>query len=164
MIILGIDPGTCVTGFGIIDYHPHVTKPLDFGCIKPPASFPLSKRYLIIHEAIENLIEKYRPDCLSIENQFVSKNVQSTLKLGMAKGMAILAAEKKGLAIFEYAPKQAKLAVTGNGSSSKAQVQKMMQLILGLPQAPEPEDAADALALALCHAHHITRMQHTKGL
>lgn len=159
MIILGIDPGTCITGFGIIDYHPHETRVLDFGCIKPPASFPLSKRYLIIYEAIEELILKYRPDCLSIENQFVFKNVQSALKLGMAKGMAILAAEKHGLTIHEYAPKEAKLAVTGSGNSSKQQVQKMMQLILSLPQAPEPEDAADALSLALCHAHHLKCLQ-----
>jgi crossover junction endodeoxyribonuclease RuvC len=162
MIILGIDPGTCITGFGVIDYHPHHTNVLDFGCIKPPTSFALSKRYLIIHEAIEELIVKHRPDCLSIESQFVLKNVQSAIKLGMAKGMAILAAEKHGLEIFEYAPKEAKLAVTGHGSSSKEQVQKMMQLLLNLPKAPEPEDAADALALALCHANHLKRFKQAK--
>lgn len=162
MIILGIDPGTCITGYGLIHYHPRKIEALDFGCIKPPANLQLSKRYLIIYEAIEGLILQHRPKYLSIENQFVSKNVQSALKLGMAKGVAMLAAEKHGLLIQEYSPKEAKLAVTGYGNASKDQVQKMMQLILGLPSAPEPEDAADALSLALRLGQDLHRTQPSK--
>ncbi|NGX59961.1 MAG: Crossover junction endodeoxyribonuclease RuvC [Chlamydiae bacterium] len=155
MIILGIDPGTRVTGYGIIFYHPHNSKALDFGCIRPPAKESSSKRYLIIFEAIEELIEKHNPDALAVETQFMHKNPMSAMKLGMARAMAILAAERRGIPIFEYAPKKAKKAVVGQGSATKEQVQKMIQALLGLPVMPTPEDAADALALALCHAHEV---------
>jgi len=154
-IILGIDPGTIVTGYGVIDVCNKGLVALDFGCIKPPASFHLHQRYLIIHEAIEALIEKYQPTALAIESQFVYKNAQSAIKLGMARGVAIIAAAKKEIPIYEYAPKQAKLAVCASGSASKEQVQKMMQLILKLKSAPTPEDASDALAIAICHAHQM---------
>lgn len=154
MIIIGIDPGTIVTGYGIIqlDNRP---KPLDFGAIRPPAKAALSRRYLIIFRAIEELLEKYQPDVLVVESQFLHKNVLSAMKLGMARAMAILAAEMREIPIFEYTPTKAKLAVTGNGASSKEEVQKMIQLLLSLPTPPEPHDAADALALAICHAHNL---------
>lgn len=151
-IILGIDPGTRITGYGIIDED---TTPLDFGCIKPPANLPLEARYKIIFESIEALILKYRPTAVAVESQFVLKNAQSAIKLGMAKGMAYLAAARASIPIYEFAPKKAKLAVVGNGSASKHQVQKMIQALLRLPNPPEPEDAADALALAICCAHHL---------
>lgn len=154
-IILGIDPGTCVTGYGVISFIAHTMHPIDYGCIKPPKQFSLHERYLIIYEALEELIFLHKPHCIAIENQFVYKNAQSALKLGIAKGIAILLAGKNHLPIHEYAPKQAKLAVVGKGSASKEQVQKMMQLLLRLPEPPSPEDAADALALAVCHAHHL---------
>jgi crossover junction endodeoxyribonuclease RuvC len=163
LIILGVDPGTCVTGYGIIQCHLQTIRPLDYGCITPPKRFSLYQRYLIIYEALEALIETYHPHYLAIENQFVSKNAQSALKLGMAKGMAILAATKKNIPIYEYAPKQAKLAVSGKGSASKEQVQKMMQLLLGLKQPPTPHDAADALSLAICHFHHLKFQQRLKS-
>ncbi len=153
MIILGIDPGTRITGYGVIRKEtPHIL-PIDFGCIRPPASLPLAERYRIIFESLQILIEKHQPDALAIESQFVLKNVQSAIKLGMAKGMAILAAAQRNIPIFEYAPTRAKLAVVGHGHASKWQVQKMIQTILRLPSIPEPEDAADALALAICHAN-----------
>lgn len=158
--ILGIDPGTAITGYGVIAYLPHKTEPIDYGCIRPPQTFSLHERYLILYEALEALIEKHKPRHISIESQFVYKNAQSALKLGMAKGMAILAATKKHIPIYEYAPKQAKLAVVGRGSATKEQVQKMLQILLHLPGLPTPEDAADALALAICHAHHM-QFQHT---
>jgi crossover junction endodeoxyribonuclease RuvC len=100
-------------------------------------------------------MEKYQPDAVAIETQFVYKNVQSAMKLGMARAMGLLAAARRQIPIFEYAPTKAKLAVVGNGGASKMQVQKMIQLLLRLPTLPEPEDAADALALAICHAHTI---------
>lgn len=151
-IILGIDPGTRITGYGVIDSE---QSPIDFGCIKPPPKLELSVRYKILFESVEALIEKYQPAAVAVESQFVLKNAQSAIKLGMAKGMVYLAAAKKNIPVYEFAPKKAKLAVVGNGSASKYQVQKMIQALLRLPQPPEPEDAADALALAICCVHHM---------
>ncbi len=152
-IILGIDPGTQITGFGIIRNSNPAPQVIDFGCIRPPPRLPASERYLIIFNGIEALIEKYQPDALAIETQFVYRNVQTAMKLGIARGMAILAAARKQISIFEYAPTKAKLAVVGTGAASKEQVQRMVQLLLNLSELPTPDDAADALAIALCHAH-----------
>jgi len=152
-IILGIDPGTRVSGYGVISIQSHSCVPIDYGCIRPPPRFKLSERYLVIYESVEELIEKYRPTAVVVEMQFMYKNAQSALKLGMARGAVMIAAKKKGLPIFEYAPTVAKRAVVGNGRASKYQVQMMVQRILKLAAPPEPEDAADALALAICHAH-----------
>ncbi len=153
-IILGIDPGTRITGYGVIEVHSRSFVPLDYGAIRPPPKLPLLERYLIINEAIEALLERYPVDAVATETQYVSKNAQSALKLGMAKAVAMLPATKRKIPVSEYAPSQAKLAVTGSGSADKYQVQKMIQMLLSLPEPPTPEDAADALALAICHAHH----------
>ncbi len=159
MIIIGIDPGTRVTGYGIIEHHPHQTKAIDFGCIRPPAKATSSERYKIIFDAIESLLDLHKPEALAVEGQFIHKNALSAMKLGMARAMAILAAERRGIPIFEYAPKKAKKAVVGTGSASKYQVQKMVQMLLSLDELPTPDDAADALALALCHSH-LLRLTH----
>lgn len=158
-IILGVDPGTAITGYGLIKVTPERHEPLDFGCIRPPRHLHYSERYLVIFNALDHLLETYSPDAVAVETQFIYKNPQSALKLGMARGMAILAAARRKIPIFEYAPRKAKLSVVGNGSASKTQVQKMIQLLLKLPQPPEPEDAADALALAICHAHTLSLSQ-----
>jgi len=160
-VILGIDPGTRITGYGVIDAH---AKPLDFGCIRPPPHLSLAQRYEIIFNGVEALIEKYRPSAIAVESQFVLKNAQSAIKLGMAKGMVYLAAARKKIPIYEFAPKKAKLAVVGHGGASKFQVQKMIQALLRLPNPPEPEDAADALALAICCAHHLRSLSCTNPL
>jgi crossover junction endodeoxyribonuclease RuvC len=157
-IILGIDPGSRITGYGVIEYKNHAMTPIDFGTIRPPASLSLEKRYLIIFNGIEELIQKFHPHSIAVENQFVQKNAQSSLKLGMAKGAVLIAAAKNNIELFNYAPKQAKLAVVGNGMASKQQVQKMVQIILHLNQLPTPEDASDALSLAICHAHHSQKI------
>lgn len=151
-IILGIDPGTRITGYGVISSS---ARPLDFGCIRPPPHLDLHFRYHILFESLEALIQKYSPTAIAVESQFVLKNAQSAIKLGMAKGMVFLAAAKYKIPLYEYAPKKAKLAVCGNGSASKYQVQRMVQMLLKLPSLPEPEDAADALSLAICCAHQI---------
>ena len=151
--ILGVDPGTQITGYGIINTSGASYNVVDYGCIKPPANVKLSDRYLIIFNGIDELIEKHSPEALVVETQFVNKNVQSAIKLGMARGIIILAAKRRGIPIFEYAPTRAKQAVVGNGRASKSQVQTMVQLLLRLSELPKPEDAADALALAICHAH-----------
>ncbi len=152
MIILGIDPGTQITGYGFIRKEPSHILALDYGCIRPPHALPLAERYRIIYESLVIIIDQHKPDIMAVESQFVLKNPQTAIKLGMAKGMAILAAAQRGIPVFEYAPTRAKMAVVGNGHASKWQVQKMIQILLHLPTPPEPEDAADALALAICHA------------
>lgn len=158
-IILGIDPGTKISGYGIISIQDHTFIPIDYGCIRPPPRFKLSERYLVIYDSIEELIKKYQPTVLVVEMQFMYKNAQSALKLGMARGAVLIAAKKNGLPIFEYAPTVAKRAVVGNGRASKYQVQGMVQQILKLATPPHPEDAADALALAICHAQAAPHMQ-----
>lgn len=152
-IILGVDPGTQITGYGVIRAAGNSWEPVDFGCIRPPRSLKNHERYLVIFEGIEHLLEKYQPEALAVETQFVYKNVQSALKLGMARAAVLIAAARCGVAIFEYAPRKAKQSIVGNGGASKFQVQKMIQMHLKLSRLPEPADAADALALALCHAH-----------
>jgi len=154
MIILGIDPGTRITGYGVIRAKDQGFEPIDFGCIRPPPQGKIEERYLVIFEGIEHLLDQYKPEAVAVETQFVQKNVQSALKLGMARGAVMIAAARRGVPIFEYAPRKAKLAVVGSGIASKAQVQQMIQMQLQLKSLPEPEDAADALALALCHAYN----------
>ena len=149
---MGIDPGTRITGYGVIEVQGTVYRTIDYGCIRPPATLKLSDRYLILFNAIEALLQKYCPQAISVETQYVEKNVQSAIKLGMARGAAIIAAKRQGVSVFEYAPTKAKLAVVGTGRASKEQVQGMVKLLLHLKELPTPEDAADALALAICHA------------
>ena len=151
-VIIGIDPGTRITGYGIIRCVGNGYETLDYGCIRPPVALHLNDRYLVIFEAIEELIDRYKPDDLAIETQYMQKNVQSALKIGMARGIVIVAARKRGITVHEYTPSTAKKALTGNGNASKFQIQGMTQRLLNLPKPPTPEDAADALCLALCHA------------
>jgi crossover junction endodeoxyribonuclease RuvC len=159
LIILGIDPGTRITGYGIIKVCASSLEVIDFGCIRPPLKLNNAEKYLALFNGIDLLIEKHIPNYVAVETQFVYKNVLSALKLGKAQGMALLAAARRNIPIYEYAPSQAKLAVVGNGAASKQQVQKMIQLLLRLPAIPEPEDAADALALAICLANTLNYKQ-----
>jgi crossover junction endodeoxyribonuclease RuvC len=151
-IILGIDPGTRVTGYGLI-VQKNPVQLLDFGAVRPPSHLPLYQRYHLLYENMEKIIVRYQPHILVVEGQFMQKNVQSAIKLGMAKGIAYLLAAKYQMQLFEYSPKEAKLAVVGTGSASKHQVQKMIQMLFSLQELPQPEDATDALSLAICHHH-----------
>lgn len=153
-IILGIDPGTIVTGYGIISLLGSKIKALDFGCIRPKSK-KLSFRYRYIFEGLLELCEKYLPTAVAVEEQFVQKNVNSALKLGMAKGACLIAATLKDIPVYGYLPSQAKSALVGSGKASKEQVQSMCRHLLSLPNNPEPQDAADALAIAICHAHTL---------
>jgi len=154
-IILGIDPGTVLTGYGIIKVLGTTVSAIDYGCIRPPKEALLSFRYLAIFRSIEELLEKCRPDCVVVETQFVKKNVQSAIKLGMARAAVLIPAAKHKVQIREYSPTKAKRAVVGRGQASKKQVQEMVKQILKLSTIP-PEDAADALALAICHSWNQT--------
>ena len=158
--ILGIDPGTLITGYGLIKTDLFRYEALDYGTICPPRALPLFERHLFIHESLDRLLENHAVDAIAIEGQYISKNPQSILKLGMAKGVAILAGTKRRIPVFEYAPRKAKIAVVGTGHATKQQVGRMIKTLLNLPKAPESEDASDALALAFCHSHHLTRISH----
>lgn len=153
MIIIGVDPGTRITGYGIIRIEGNGHHVLDYGCIRPPVEEKLTERYRILFEGLCELLDLFQPEALAVETQYVQKNPQSAIKLGMARGMILLAATLRKIPVFEYGPTQAKLAVVGNGRASKQQVKSMVQRLLNLKELPEPDDAADALALALCHLH-----------
>lgn len=162
-MILGVDPGTVCTGYGIICSDDRgVWRVIDYGCIKPPKKMKLSDRYLAIYEGIDQLLSTYPIDAVVVETQYVNKNKQSAIKLGMARGVILIPAKKKGIKVIEYSPSKAKKAVVGRGLATKKQVQMMLQKLLALEIVPEPEDAADALALALCHAH-ASRYAHLVG-
>lgn len=153
MRVLGVDPGTLTTGYGIVAEEDHKLFHVVSGGISPSAKHPFPKRLKKIYEELEKVIEKYRPQVVVVEDLFVSKNMKSALKLGHARGVAILAAMNCGLPVFEYAPLEVKQAVVGNGKAEKKQVQMMVKMLLDLPKVPHPADAADALAAAICHIH-----------
>lgn len=150
MRIFGIDPGSNTTGYGIVEAQGSNVLHLDNGGIHLPKSKALPHRLAIIYNEISSLIEQFQPDAVAIENIFVAKNVSSTLKLGHARGAAMVAAVNAGVPVAEYTPSQVKKAVTGYGSASKDQVQRMVKVVLNLPELAF-EDASDALAVALCH-------------
>jgi crossover junction endodeoxyribonuclease RuvC len=151
-VILGIDPGTIKTGYGVIRVAGSHSNLVDYGVIRPPAKLELFDRYYILFESLKQILNKYQPHEVCVETQFVQKNVQSAMKIGMARGVVIVAAKSFHLDCFEYTPKQAKLALVGTGSASKSQVIGMLKRRFNLKEDP-PEDAADALSLAVCHAH-----------
>ncbi len=164
MRIIGIDPGTRITGYGLIDFISGSYTILDYGCIRPPPKDALADRYRAIYEGLCELMDRYQPDAVAVETQFMQKNFQSAMKLGMARGMVLLAASQRGITIFEYPPSKAKLAVVGHGGASKEQVAAMVQKLLLLSKIPTPEDAADALALAICHAQNSLRQKLTEKM
>jgi len=155
--IIGVDPGTTVTGWGVILHEGTRYRLIDCGTIHPKTTLPPEQKYLHIFDGLSTVIALHTPDALSVETQFVDKNVQSAIKLGMARGMAYLAAAQKGIPVFEYAPTKAKQAVTGKGFATKMAVQRMVKLLLGLKEISLREDASDALALAITHAHFSRR-------
>ncbi len=153
MRVMGIDPGTLTSGYGIVSEEDHKLFHVVSGGISPSAKQPFPKRLKKIYEELEKIIAKYKPHVVVVEDLFVSKNIKSALKLGHARGIAILAAMNAGLPVFEYAPAEVKQAVVGTGKAEKKQVQMMVKALLDLPKAPHPADAADALAAAICHIH-----------
>jgi crossover junction endodeoxyribonuclease RuvC len=152
MRILGIDPGTHKTGWGLVEsIAGRPLRHLDHGTIRTTASQPLDVRLFAIDRALAEILAAHTVDVMAIETSFVAKNAQSALKLGHARGVAMVAARRAGAEVFEYAPSRVKSAVTGSGRAEKHQVAEMIRVIAGLP-APPQADAADALALAVCHA------------
>jgi crossover junction endodeoxyribonuclease RuvC len=151
MRVLGIDPGTAATGYGVVEEREGGLHAVRFGAITSPASLPFAQRLLRIYRDLRILLTDLRPDCAAVEAVFFARNVQSALRLGQARGVALLALAEAGIPIHEYSALEIKQAVTSYGQAQKEQVQAMVRLLLHLPEAPHPADAADALAVAICH-------------
>lgn len=153
MIVLGIDPGTAKTGYGIVEREGNRLRLIDYGCLETLSTQELPTRLLEIHRAVTELIITHKPEQLGVERLFFNKNVQTAFAVGQARGVVLLAAAEHGLPVFEYGPHEVKIAVTGYGRADKGQVQRMVQTVLGMSTLPKPDDAADALAVAICLAH-----------
>ncbi|HHU76451.1 MAG TPA: crossover junction endodeoxyribonuclease RuvC [Firmicutes bacterium] len=151
MLVLGIDPGLATTGYGLVRKTGDNFQTVDYGCIITAASLPLSERLLGIFNDMNAIIDKYLPDVLSVEQLFFCKNVRTALQVGQARGVIIAAGAKAGCPVYEYTPLQVKQSIAGYGRAGKKQVQQMIRLILGLKEIPRPDDAADALAIAVSH-------------
>ena len=158
MRILGIDPGVAIVGFGLIESDHGSLRMLQYGAITTPAGQPLAARLLQISRDTEELIDAFRPDEMSIEELFFSKNITTGIAVAHARGVILCAAEKKRLPIYEYTPMQVKQAVVGYGLAEKNQVQDITKRLVKLKAVPPPDDAADALAIALCHARSATSL------
>ncbi len=156
MIVLGIDPGTARLGYGVVSREGSALEMLDYGCLETTKAQLPEQRLLIIHEGLTDLIETHHPEAMGVERLFFNKNVQTAMAVGQARGVVLLVAAQHGLPVFEYGPHEVKLAVTGYGRAPKDQVQRMVQLVLAMPELPRPDDAADALAVAVCTAHAAT--------
>jgi crossover junction endodeoxyribonuclease RuvC len=164
MIALGIDPGTAITGYGIVRDAPNGRLyEICHGVIRTNSKTPYPVRLKEIHDGIASLIEKHKPEAIAIEELFFNKNTSTALIVGQSRGVVILTGVLAGLELSEYTPIQVKEAVTGYGRAEKMQVQQMVKVLLGLEKPPKPDDAADALALAICHLHSY-KMRNAMGI
>ncbi|MBQ3493871.1 MAG: crossover junction endodeoxyribonuclease RuvC [Clostridia bacterium] len=152
MRILGIDPGYALVGFGVLDYNNNRYDVVDYGVISTPKEENLPNRLMTIAKCLEQIIDTYKPDVVAVEELFFFKNQKTVIPVAEARGVIILTCMQKNLSIFEYTPLQIKQALTGNGRAEKAQIQFMTKTILGLEKIPKPDDAADAIAVAICHS------------
>lgn len=155
MVILGVDPGSSSTGYGVVELADHRLVVKGYGLVKAEPKAPFSQRLKLIYDGLTAVMEKHRPDQVAIEDVFYGKNIRTTLAIGQVRGVALLASVNAGVEIAEYSPREVKQAVVGSGSASKGQVQFMVKNLCGLKDVPQPSDAADALAVALCHANRI---------
>lgn len=164
MLTLGIDPGTAIMGYGLVEGGASASGALDrddltlveYGVLRTPANAPLVERLPLLYDGLLELIKEYKPSAMSIEQLFFNKNVRTALSVGHARGVAILAAAHSSLSVGEYTPLQVKQAVVGYGRATKEQVQAMVKILLHMDHIPQPDDAADALAVAICHIHSFT--------
>jgi crossover junction endodeoxyribonuclease RuvC len=160
MRVMGIDPGTVVVGYGVVDSVDGQEKMVACGVLMAPAKLKPSERLSILYKGLEKLVARLKPDVVAVETPFVSQNVSSAFAIGRAQAVALLAAANKGIPTFEYSPAKIKQRVASYGASSKEQIQQMVKMQLGLDEVPKPSDAADALAVALCHLSEV----HVSGL
>jgi len=163
VIILGIDPGTAALGYGVIERTGGRLRPIDYGCVETSPDLALPERLLAIHGSLTDLIDLHSPDLVCVERLFFSRNVQTAFAVGQARGVVLLAAAARGVPVREATPNEVKVAVAGDGRAEKDQVQRMVKVVLGLRDLPRPDDAADALALAVCVAHRERVVQSVAG-
>lgn len=155
MRVLGIDPSMVTTGYGVIEDRDDEIALVDYGALTSPVRSPTGERLSYLYGKLQEVVSRHQPDAVAIEQPFVSKNAKSALAIGRAQAIAILAAANQGIPTYEYTPAQVKQRVANYGAGSKEQIQEMVRLQLGLPQVPQPNDAADALAVAICHLQEI---------
>lgn len=167
MIIMGIDPGTAIVGYGIIKYENRKIEVLDYGCIYTDKGLDMSKRLNIIYSELDKLIEKYNPVSIAIEEIFYFKNNKTVISVSQARGVILLCCERNKVKTASYTPLQVKMGITGYGRAEKKQIQLMVQRMLKLEEIPKPDDAADALAIALTHVNNMNSklgiLMNTKG-
>ena len=150
---MGIDPGYATVGYGVINHEGSKFKTMDYGCVETDASALFEYRLLKINEDIAGLIEKYKPEAIAVEKLFFNENTKTAIDVAQGRGAILLTAAQSLLPVFEYTPLEVKMAVTGYGRADKNQIQQMVRTILNLQKTPKPDDVADALAVAICHAH-----------
>jgi crossover junction endodeoxyribonuclease RuvC len=154
MLVIGIDPGTATTGYGLVREDPDGSlKVIDYGAILTPPDLSLSERLLELYHELQKIILLHHPDSGAVEKLFFQRNVRTALSVGQARGVVLLALAEARLPVAEYTPLEVKQAVAGYGGADKSQVQQMVRILLDLPDIPRPDDAADALAIAICHVH-----------
>lgn len=158
MLILGIDPGTAITGYGLVCEEDGVLTLVDCGVITTPSGQPLPERLQVIYAGLAGVIREHRPAAAAVEELFFSRNVRTALSVGHARGVTLLALADAGLPIYEYKPLEIKQAIAGYGGADKRQVQEMVRMLLNLSDIPQPDDAADAVAVAICHIHSARMM------
>ena len=163
MVILGVDPGFATVGVGVIEYSNPRFKYLTCGAILTPAGEMVERRITTVYDEIDEIIRKYKPDAMAIEELFFNTNQKTIINVSQARGVILLAAQKNAVPIFEYTPLQVKQAVVGYGRAEKKQVIDMVRRILNMPAPPKPDDAADAVALAICHARSATSLLNQNG-
>ncbi len=153
MRVLGVDPGTARVGYGVVEEGATSLRAVTYGLVTTPSGVGLPERLQEIYQALRALLAETSPEALAAEELFFSRNARTALAVGQARGVVLLAAAHAGVPVFEYTPLQVKQAVVGYGKAPKEQVQEMVRVLLGLPEAPKPDDVADALAVAICHLH-----------
>lgn len=153
MLVLGVDPGVAICGYGLVKDGPNGVEPVAYGAIETAAGLPLSERLRCLYLELKSIIDRYHPDVTAVEELFFSRNVRTAMMVGQARGVVLLVAAEARLEVCEYTPLQVKEAVTGYGRADKSQIQEMIRMLLHLDAIPRPDDAADALAIAVCHAH-----------
>lgn len=158
MVVLGIDPGYATVGFGAVDYDRGKFRVLQYGVIKTEPTLTLATRLKEIYNDLMGLIDHFKPDTIAVEELFFNTNVKTAIQVGHARGVILLAAAERGIVPYEYTPLQVKQAIVGYGRADKKQVMEMTKHFLGLKAIPRPDDAADALAIAVCHAHSVASM------
>jgi len=157
MLVLGLDPGLAITGYGFVEGDGDNLRALSYGVLRTSPHLPLAERLLRLHEALSQLLTRYHPDIVALEELFFSTNARTAITVGEARGVLLLTVAEANLRVVEYTPLQVKQAITGYGQADKAQMQQMVRLLLNLAEIPRPDDAADALAVSICH-HHSARM------